>query len=223
MKNPNIFTIYSSQAMAWECSTQGLMIDGTTLFWVAGSMVSGPKPALNSIDKFAVQGVPTVTPILMSGNWYPTVAVDNGEVFFTNGDGLVGTLWRMATDGTGVTQLTSMTAGFGPMRVDATYVYALGACGSTPNMCLVRVPRTGGAVDVLVPNLQTVGGEQWVDLTLDGTNIYVWMTLGTIWRVPLVNGTPTVVVESGDWPVVTIDSTSLYWTQGGRIMRRTPK
>lgn len=145
-----------------------------------------------------------------------------------------GTIVKVPLDGGATEEIVSGEVNPGSLAVDSSRAYWFGE-----NRSVVKsAPLSGGVPTVLAESaLVRIGGSSngtLGDLVIDATHLY-WISngvgpdgpglFGTVSKVPLDVGSPTVVVAIMDGSArdLAVDSTHVYWTTsyevGGAVMR----
>jgi hypothetical protein len=218
-----------------------LAIDATSVYWVGGNL------GATVLNKMPKGGGPART--LASGKAIGGLAVDATSVYWLDSRTVLN---KVPIDGGTVTTLASGMSLNGTgrqLRVDSTSVYwfefgtvdALGDDHST-NGSVKKVALDGGVVTTVVSGVGTsfdaadnctlagCGGGTGAPFAIDATSLY-WFSdywgdgiPPTLYRLPLCGGTPTALA-SGPWApnAIVVDSTSVYWNNGGAVMRLTLK
>jgi hypothetical protein len=207
---------------------QYVAVDATHVYWTSGGSVmkvplgggsptalaSGQKnPSWITVDTAsvywtnsgdgAVMKVPLGggTPATIASGSSGSIAVDASNVYWSNGSGVM----KTPLGGGNPTALASGAAT--SIAVDATSVYFTNASA------LMKVPLAGGSATTLA------SGQSVRSIAVDGTSVY-WTDFfsGSVMKVPLGGGALTTVASGQDQPVsVTVDATSLYWSNLGIV------
>jgi hypothetical protein len=157
----------------------------------------------------------TLPVVLASGLDVPDgIAVDDASVYWVeNGSGSVK---RVSICGGAVTTLATGQSAPSSIAVDSTSVYWINYPDSEQGGTIVRVAKGGGAApEVLAAAL---GGVDCI--AVGSAAVYGATGIGTVTRIPLEGGAPTVVVP-GDVLVsgLAVDTTRVYWIseRGGAL------
>jgi hypothetical protein len=185
-----------------------LAVDATAVYWAnVGGMQSGAQGA---IMKVSIDGGSPTT--LASDQDGPsTIAVDSTSVYWATLTAIV----KCPLDGGAVTTLAS---GQSPssMVIDDTSVYWSNA---PPASTLMTVPLGGGVATTLIsgPMVDYTGIGS---IAVDSTRLY-WSTSDAYLMAAALDGTHVVTLASQQYVGTNLvsDSTSLYWANGGNVMR----
>lgn len=157
-------------------------------------------------------------------NMIVAFALDATNTYLITGFGVI-VKTRLA--GGSSTTLSVDQAGADALVLDATSLYWSGTTADNGDT-LVKMPKAGGSVTTLASNLSPAS------LAIDGSNLY-WTEYtndeqiggGLIMRMPVDGGTPTTLATSpegvGAVGFIAVDATSVYWANGGTIVKLTPK
>jgi hypothetical protein len=218
--NPPYTTIAAGQSRP-----QGIALDAANVYWVNSGNYGASD---GSVVEMPLSGGVPVT--LASGRNAPgALILAASRLVWTEAGGL----WTVGLSGGTPTSIASPSpGGFGMLAFDGTDVYWTNADGTGGT--IQKVPLSGGAQVTLAPT----GSVSWpTGIAVDSTAVY-WATLytggtenswGTIVRAAL-DGSAPCTIYSGAQPggtahpmAIAVDSTSIYWTGQGGVMKATPK
>ncbi len=221
-------------------SVLAVAADGQNVYWlekqVAPNSVNSDGTVAGAVMRTTPSGVGApmmVAParFLDSGGLY-NMAVDSNVIYWTDAcpansvDYCGGELVKVpVAGGTPVRLATWSGYSYSQIKVGPGGVYwavpgTQAMMQPPPPTGLLKVPLAGGdPVTLIAPPV--------LGITLDQANIY-WSTYGYLMRAPLPSGAPaTRVATMSDQGTIifdmAIDATSLYWVDGGKLMKLTPK
>ncbi len=179
---------------------------GTNLFWIDPN--SGPIGD-TQILKASANGSGAVTAIYTGSNVGQPILDGSGMAsdgsFLYAADEVAGTVWRLSPDGSGLTQIgpSRYSGGFSPEHLNTLainagilYVADSGKPSWSIPPAILSIPTNGASFTTLASGAPLVSPSS---IVVGGGKIYISDpgASNTIWELPLVGGTPTVLVSGG--------------------------
>jgi hypothetical protein len=195
-----------------------IAVDSSDVYWTTysyGTADGGTNTAVQgtgSVMKVAKGGGDVTT--LASGQDEPTtIAVDASSVYWNGySTDIGGSLMKVAVGGG---TPTTLAVGLGQMlslALDANDVYW--AANFPPPGGVMKLALTGGVPVTIAGTSGPNGG-----FAIDDTNVYWVDDFDDLMKVPLMGGTPVMLIlQQASAPVV-VDATSVYWGIGGTILK----
>jgi len=200
-----------------------VVLDTTHVYWIQNITSDSDKLLKAPLDG----GAPTVvSEVTDSINGF---AIDASHAYLLLR--YSGTIVKVPLEGGATEELVSGEVNPGVLAVDSYRLYWFGENGSV----VKSAPLAGGAPSLLAEselvNLGNSSNATLLSLAIDGTHLY-WTSngsatggdkIGTVSKVPLDGGSPTVLATVDDWPYdLAVDATHVYWTNfstGGYLMK----
>ncbi|MCC7380877.1 MAG: hypothetical protein IT384_03555 [Deltaproteobacteria bacterium] len=143
------------------------------------------------------------------------LAVDEGFVYFA--DDAAASLARVPKDGGALETIALGVTGVGDIEVDGTSVY-----WSVPSAGLVATvwKRWAGAPTILAAEMPRDDGWELLDIAVDALNVYYERpATNELMRVSKWGGSRRVLASPSSLGFLTVDSTHVYWSEDGAVVR----
>jgi hypothetical protein len=213
--------------------------DGQNVYWLEEHPLAGQANADGTWPGAVMRGLPSGIggPVMVAPARFPSygggasIAVDSNVVYWTDAcpanasvDDCGGELMKVpAAGGTPVRLATWSGNSYSQIKVgpDGVYwgvLYTQSTMQPPPPTGILKVPLAGG-------DPVTVIASPVLGITLDEGNIY-WSTMADLMSAPLPSGAPATRLATSTSmfsTILAVDATSLYWVDGGKLMKLTPK
>ena len=174
----------------------GVAVDSSRVYWTLPNFALGGTSAVMSAPLLG--GTPTALVTNVPGPM--SMAVSPANVYWaTSGQDAI---QSVAIDGGSASTVVSDASGASALAVDGNNVYWCNANG------IYQEPLSGGTPLKIGPSANAVA--------LDATDVYYVGGMGSVGRVPIGGGTPTVLTtgRTSTLVAVAVDGQNVYWIEG---------